>query len=141
MPFQFNIRHNIEAAADHFAEGEVRTFHERSVRVGRGEACECRLSSEEFAHEHFVVDTGHEAGRVTLKPSVGARVYLNQKEITDEADLRSGDEIRVGHWTLCFCRLYQKVELSKRSDLMSLFARAFVAAIIIGELLVVVWLP
>ncbi|OGV69146.1 MAG: hypothetical protein A3K19_15520 [Lentisphaerae bacterium RIFOXYB12_FULL_65_16] len=141
MPFQLHIRHNLDSAADHFAAGDVRSFDRELVRVGSSPDADVRLGEEGCQPTLFLL-LSDAAGRVVrLKSDPGACVFVGQARVEDERQLASGDEIRVGHWTFRFQRVYARAGLGRRAGLMSLTARALVVFILVMEIGGVVWLP
>lgn len=142
MAFQLHIRQNLDSARDHFGPGEVRRFEGGSVRVGADPACECRIDAADFAPCHLLlraVARGQE--RVTACPQEGAVAYLNGDLLTAPAVLRSGDELRVAHWTLRFQSLHEAAGRNRPFNLMSGMAKAAVAVVLCLEVAVVMWLP
>ncbi len=141
MPFQLNIRHNLRATEDLFGPSEVRSFTQAVVRVGRGEECECRIHAGELEAVHFDLLTGEGTDRVVLCPRPDTELFLNADPVAKQVDLHSGDEIRVGHWTFRFQRLRPRCRHGRRSGLLATVAKVLVAAILVGEVAMVVWLP
>ncbi len=143
MPFQLHIRQNLEAARDHFGPGQVRTFTDGTVRIGSDAACECRLDGPEFAPCQVILEVGAgRPGAVTARPGEGsAGTYLNQSPLDGPAVLRSGDQLRVGHWTLRFLRLHGKAERSRAFQGVAWLAKAAIVAILAAEVAIVAWLP
>jgi len=141
LAFQLNIRHNIEAAEDHFASGEVRTFTGTPVRVGRAGNCECCIEAPEFEPHHFSIDAEPPSGELVLHPAAGARVFVNGHEALTDTALQSGDEIRVEHWSLRVQKVYASAGCARHSDVLSVTARVLVAVILLLEIGAVVWLP
>jgi hypothetical protein len=78
---------------------------------------------------------------VTACPQDGATTYLNGQPLVNPTLLRSGDELRVGHWTLRFQRLHDRAGLSRTFALMPNLARAALALILVAEVSIVLWLP
>lgn len=141
MPFQLHIRQNIEATAEHFARSEVRDYDAATVRVGSAPDAECRIEASGFSPEHFILErSGQRFGQVLIAHP-GSVTYVNGTPVEDRCVLHSGDEIRVGHWTLTFQRLYSNARRSRRFGYLSLAAKILVAAIMISELLLVTVLP
>ena len=141
MSFQLHIRHNLDSAADHFAAGEVRSFDRGVVRVGSAPDADVRLGEDEGLPAHFLLLSDATRGVVCLRPEPDAPVFVGQARVEGERELASGDEIRVGHWTFRFQRVYRRTGLARRSGLMSLTARALVVFILVMEIGVVAWLP
>lgn len=143
MPFQLHIRQNLDSARDHFGPGYVRDFAAGPVRIGSGTDCECRLEATEFAACQVVLEVGSPpASRTVAVPQESATVtYLNQAALTSPTLLRSGDELRVGHWTLRFLRVHEQASRTRPFHLLSGLAKAAVALILCGEVAMVAWLP
>lgn len=143
MPFQLNIRHNVEAAGeDPFTAGLVRAFESGvAVRVGAGPDCECRVPEPEFEPEHFVLTDEAETGTAQVRPCPHAESFLNGAPVLESALVRNGDEIRVGHWTFRFQRLYPPVRRASRASLLAVFTKTLAGLILMAELGVAFWLP
>ena len=141
MRFQLNIRHNLRLVADPFASSAVRTFAQENVRVGRGEQCECRLDEPGLSDVHFRIAQDAGGAEMTLFPEPGAELFLNQERVESPRVLRSGDEIRVGHWTFGFFKAYAAARHSHRCELLATIAKVLVALILLAEIAVVVLLP
>ncbi len=142
MAFQLHIRQNLDAARDHFGPGEVRRFEEPLVRVGTDAACECRLETPEFAPCHVLLRSGRRPlDRVSACPESGATTYLNGDLLTAPTPLRSGDELRVGHWTLRFQSIHVATGRKRAFNLLSGVAKAAIALVLCLEVAVVLWLP
>lgn len=143
MPFQLHIRQNLEAARDHFGPGEVRTFGAGTVRIGSDASCECPLEGPEFAPCQVILEVEPGVhGAVTARPGEGSTgTYLNQSPLDGPAVLRSGDRLRVGHWTLRFLRLHGEAARSRAFQGVAWLAKAAVVAILAAEVAIVAWLP
>lgn len=142
MAFQLHIRQNLDSARDHFGPGEVRRFEAATVRIGADAACECPLDGQEFAPCHVLLRRGARVlDRVSACPQEGATTYLNGNLLTAPTPLRSGDELRVGHWTLRFQSIHEAPGHNRPFNLMSGLAKAVIALILCLEVAVVVWLP
>jgi hypothetical protein len=141
LPFELHIRHNLETGADHFAAGEVRSFDQNAVRVGRHPECECRLDAPDFAPVQFHLLLDGAGGNARLRPEPGRECFVNEQTVTGEIPLQSGDEIRVGHWTLHFQRVFARAQQARKCDVLAVAARIMVAMILIFELGIVLWLP
>ncbi len=143
MPFKLVIRHNIEQTADDFGNGDVREFAGKSVTVGSGGDCDCAVGAlPEVADFHFTIHelSGH--GDFALHPEPGQTLFLNNEPVLAvETVLTSGDEIRLGHYTLRFQNMHRAAGMARRADLLAIFAKILVAFILATELLVVYWLP
>lgn len=139
MPFLLTIRHNLEAAKDHFGENEVTRFAEARVRVGSGTACEQVVPDEAFPELAFtVVSAGN---RLRLETVPGIRAFVNGETATDDDELLSGDEVRVGHWTCHVHKTYGNPDDRRRRTGLAWATRVLVFLVMVAELSVVVWLP
>lgn len=141
MAFQLNIRQNTDTAADHFGSGTVRDFVQTPVRIGRAAPCECPVDSPEFAPVHATIRVTPAGTAAWLHPEPGQPLFLNQDPVGEPHELRSGDVIRIGHWTLRFHRLHPATRHSWRADALATVAKVLVAVILLGELSVASWLP
>ena len=142
MPFHLNIRHNTDPSADGFAPGDVRVFADGVVRFGSGPECEWQAAAEDFAPVHFSISSRDEGKDVRVRGEAGYEVFLNREPLAPgETALLSGDEIRVGHWTFRFQRLYGRPGRARRTDLFSAGAKFLVLMILVAEAGVVFWLP
>jgi len=143
VAFQLHIRENLQSASDHFGPGQVQRFDAETVRVGAAPDCECRMAdASTFAPCHLVIRrSAGRPDRVTVCPQEGAPAFLNGQPLTARAPLRSGDELRVGHWTLRFQRIHERVGVSVAFGLMSGFARVAAVLLIVAEAGVLFWLP
>ncbi len=143
MAFQLTIRHNLEAAAAKDAEaGEVRGFAATRVRVGSGPDCECRLATGELAPLHFTIAAGTAEEQWRLLPEPGCELYMGKQPVAAPAELLSGAELRVGHWTFRFQKDYGGPgACRRRPDHLALVAKLLVGMILVLEIFVVSWLP
>jgi hypothetical protein len=142
VAFQLHIRQNLDSASNHFGPGEVRRFDVGTVRIGSGAECECRLSAPGFAPCHLLLQrTGRSPDQVRACPQEGAAAYLNAQVLAEPTTLRSGDELRVEHWTLRFQRIHTATGLNRPFALMSNLAKVAVTLILCAEVAVVVWVP
>jgi len=139
VPFLLTIRHNLEAAKDHFGENEVTRFAEARVRVGSGTACEQAVPDETFPELAFTVVADGNRLRLETVPGVGA--FVNGETATDGTELLSGDEIRVGHWTCHVHKTYGNPDDRRRRIGLAWAARVLVVLAMAAELSVAVWLP
>ncbi len=140
VAFILNIRHNVESAKDHFGRGDVRSFAGPTVRVGRGESCECRIDDEAFLAEHFRIRFPPE-GKAEIAPSVGAEVYVNDRLLEAPLRLYSGDDIRVSHWAIRFQKLYEDTRIGSGANAVAALAKILIVLILLLEIGVVGWLP
>ena len=143
MAFQLHIRQNLDSARDHFGPGEVRRFDGPEIRVGSGPESECRLEAAEFAACHLLLRSrgARTLDRVRACPQEGATTYLNGNLLAAPTPLCSGDELRVGHWTLRFQSIHEVAGRNRSFNLTSGLAKAAVVVIFALEFGVVMWLP
>ena len=141
MRYQLSIRHNIRLVAEPFLAGAIHTYDAPLVRVGSGSQCECRLEEPEFAAVHFPLRQDSAAAAVLLEPQPGAEVFVNQVAAVGPARLSSGDEVRVGHWTLRFHKLHAPAHQASAFDGLTLLAKVLVALILVAEGAIVILLP
>jgi hypothetical protein len=142
VAFQLHIRQNLDAARDHFGPGEVRRFAAAPVRIGSDPASECRVDAPEFAPCHVVLQSSPRAAdRVSACPQAGATTYLNSQVLTAPTVLRSGDELRVEHWTLRFQRIHEAAARNRPFNLLSGVAKLAMVLVFAAEVAVVMWLP
>lgn len=142
MAFQLHIRQNLDSARDHFGPGEVRRYAAAVVRVGSDAASECRMAVPEFSPCHVLLRSGARAlDRVSACPQDGATTYLNGNPLTAQTPLCSGDELRVGHWTLRFQRIHEVTGRNRPFNLLSGLAKTAIGLVLCLEIVVVMWLP
>jgi len=141
LPFYLDIRHTVESADELSGDGEALYFDQRLVRVGSGAGCECRIPDSELEDVHFLIVSESEGTHHALCPGSDSELFLNRTAVTAECELRSGDEVRVGHWVFRFVRVYAHVRQARRSDALALVAKILVGAILFSEIGVVAWLP
>lgn len=143
MAFQLHIRENLQSASDHFGPGQILRFTAETVRVGTAADCECRMAdAATFSPVHLVIRrSGGRPERVAVSPQDGAPAFLNGQPLAATTLLRSGDELRVGHWTLRFQRVHERVRVSRAFGLMSGLARLAAVLLVLGELAVLFLLP
>jgi len=141
LSFQVNIRHNVDAASDEFGGGTVRFLEGRRARIGGAPDCECPISDPELPG--LVCTILAEAGcyRVVFADeTTSLPTFLNDSAVSGEAGLVSGDEIRIGHWTLRFQKVYDPVAHARDGGLLAAVTRVCVSLIFVGEIGVVAWL-
>ncbi len=139
MPFQLSIKHHLDES-EHFAASRVESFEGGPVRVGCDTACECRIDSDEFAPVHFTLV--EQSQQWLLRREQGSAVFLNQEPVEDgPALLHSGDEIRIGHWTVRFQIVHPSSGQAWRVDFMANAAKVLIGLILLAELFIVLWLP
>ena len=142
MPFQLIIRHNIESAQDHFGRADVRAYDTSPVQIGSSEQCGCRLDDDAVAPVHARIRAETERA-ATVEPveQTGSTLFLNDEPLSEPRPLHSGDEIRIGHWTLRFRRLYRNPAHARRTDRLAVFAQVLLGLILVAEVGIVSWLP
>jgi len=140
VAFLLNIRHNIEAAKDHFGRGDIQQFPGEEITVGRGASCDCRIDDAAFTEEHFRI-IFHPGKPASLIPGETGETFVNWKAATSKLHLFSGDDIRVGHWIVRFQKLYDDIQLAPRATAVAGLTKALIVLIIIAEISVVGWLP
>jgi len=139
VSFLLTIRHNLEAAEDHFGQNEVTRFDGSSVRVGAGASCEQVVQDAAFPELAFtivVVDA-----KLEFVPADTPEVFINGDAAGAARELLSGDEIRLGHWTFHIHKTYGEAGDSRRRTGLARLARLLVALVLLAELSIVVWLP
>ena len=72
----------------------------------------------------------------SLRESRAARV-----RDSGERELWSGDELRVGHWSLFFQKVYPRVGRARHTNLLAVSAKILIGLILFSEVFLVVWLP
>jgi inorganic triphosphatase YgiF len=141
LAFQLNIRHNIETAQTVFGRGTVTQFDQPVLTVGRDPSCGCRIDAEEFEPEHFRIEFKGAGRPARVHPNPGAELYVGDERVDAARELLSGDVLRVGHWTLLFQKVYPRAGRSSHTSMLATLAKVLVAAILLSEILLVVWLP
>ena len=140
---QLIIRDNLEAARDAFGVADVRNLDASSVRVGNAPECECAVDSGDLAAVHYTLDVSDEPGRwrLTPHPQCPSPVFLNGEPIREPVDVRSGDELRVGHLTFRLQRVVDPTSQGRRTGLVEATAKALLCLTLLTETLLVAWLP
>lgn len=139
VPFLLTIRHDTEAANDHFGERKVLRFATSPVRVGSSPEAECRVADETFPGRAFaIVDS---AGQLHLEPQSAVPLLTTGEAAAAGTELLSGDELRVGQWSFVIHKIYGDPEDRRRRTGLGRLARAMMLAVLLAELGVVVWLP
>ncbi len=142
MAIQLVIRDNLEGHAATFRPGDLRTFDRPCVRIGTRAQFECVLPPASGLPDLAATLTlDPPSGEWSLTPAAGVQLFLNQEPLVVSVVLRSGDEIRVGHWTFRFHRQMVPVRYARRADLLAVAAKILVALILAVEIGVVSWLP
>lgn len=141
--FQLIIKDNLDAARDAFGTADVRRLPGAPVRVGSRTDCECVVDSEDLAPVHYTLDASDDTGRwrVTPHPQRGSPVFLNGEAICEPSVVRSGDELRVGHWTFRLQRVADRVSRARRTGLIEAAAKVLLCLTLAAETLLVAWLP
>lgn len=142
MEFQLVIRNTIEAEGNVFGAADVRLLNNQAT-VGTTTDCDVRIDDEELAADALLFRVEFDDHGISRLLKTGPEtVYVNNEPVTGPtANLVSGDEIRVGHWTFRFQKVRQRVGIAHRTNLMALVAKILIAVIILGEILLAVWLP
>lgn len=147
MDIQLSIRHNLPSGDDLFAPARVVRFDPgRAVSVGADAACDCPIDDPAtFAPRHFDVVPKRRGSGWTLQvrgeEGETGETYVNGKRAERETPLNSGDEIRVGHWTLLFHKIPSPGEYRVRRDMASRVTPVLLSAAVIAELVLIAWLP
>lgn len=76
-------------------------FTRRRVRLGRAVSCDIVLDHLSVASEHAVVEHA-EGGHVLSDTGTLTGTYLNRERVLGRAELREGDEVRIGVYRLIF---------------------------------------
>ncbi|MBN2451378.1 MAG: hypothetical protein JXR77_13385 [Lentisphaeria bacterium] len=143
MAFQLHIRHNLESARDGLGRGDMGHFTRDEVRVGSAPECECCVEDEAFPPLAFVLRSEVVRGvPVTqVAPTPGSGLFLNGVPATETLPLRSGDELRLGHWTMRFHRVHGAAGRTWSFELLAVFGKVLVGLILVAEVGIVTWLP
>jgi len=142
MAIQLVVRHNLEGHEATFLPGELFTFSMPLIRIGTRPGCECLLAEDpELPQEIGTLEKDSASGRWSLTPARGVPLFLNQSAVEDRVHVRSGDEIRCGHWTLRFHKALPEVRFARRADLLALAAKVLVVLILATEVGLLSWLP
>ncbi|MCK5803543.1 MAG: hypothetical protein KAI66_11955 [Lentisphaeria bacterium] len=141
MPFLLTIRHGVENAGDAFGRGDVRRFDSLPIRIGGNESCACNIEASDAPPEVGVLQADGTQGRVCFSPAAGVEVFVNDKLLSGTEAVRSGDEIRVGHWLIRFHRLYGSARRSRSANMLSVFAKVSVVLLLLAEVSIVFWIP
>jgi len=139
--FKLVIRDNLRNTADDFEAGDVRAAETVPYRVGADPACACVVEPQGAPGPYFTIAAGDAEGTYSVVPDGRVAVFLNQSPLTTAAPLHSGDELRVGHLTLKFERVYRSVGQGRRADTMTLLAKVLLGIIFFCEVFLVYWLP
>lgn len=163
MQGQLSIRDNLAADADAFTPARVVDFSAGDeLRVGSNDQCECVVSDPALAPVHFALtpaengDTEAEWCVVPREEAVDCPgtspapedtqasplpLFLNGQVVDGTTRLRSGDLLRVGHWTFLFHKTAIPGEFRRRRDHSAHVARLLVLTVLTLEILALVWLP
>lgn len=142
MILQLIIRHNLEGHEATFQPGDLRSFEETRVRLGTGTECECALPAASGLPALLaVIETRPASDGWTVTAAPGVPVFLNHQPLTDAQPLRSGDEIRCGHWTFRAYKAPPAARRAARADRIATFAKILVGVILTAEVLLLSWLP
>ena len=142
MAIQLVIRHNLEGHEATFLPGELFTFAMPRIRIGTRPGCECLLAKDsELPEEIGTLEKDLASGKWNLIPAPSVPLFLNQSPVEDRMRLRSGDEIRCGHWTVRFHKALPEVHFARRADFLALAAKVLVVLILATEIGLLSWLP
>lgn len=145
MEVQLSIRHNLPAEGDVLGAARVERFAAgQPLSVGAAADCDCRIAdAEAFSPHHFELRPPEgRHGEWTVQPGTDSgEFFLNGRNAGGGERIRSGDEFRVGHWTLQFHRVPTPGEYRHRPDWAAGVNRLLVTAVLVCELAVILWLP
>ncbi len=142
MSFQISIKNNIDSADNHFGASEVRTFDQPLVTVGSDPSCDCMIDEQGGAQpRHLSIVRSADGRNWTVVPEIGVELFVNAVKIHTATPLRSGDEIRLGHWTLKLRNVYGAAKQARRADLTARFSQILLGLILLAEIGIVAWLP
>ena len=142
MAVQLVIRHNLSENEATFQPGELRTFAQPVIRIGRADSLECSLPDAAdlpLAIATLQLDAATDAW--SLIPAAEAPLFHNRDAVAGTVPLRTGDELRCGHWTFRFHKVLPDVRYAKAADSLSFVAKLLVGLILVAELGIVSWLP
>ena len=144
MPYQLSIRRISTQHGDLLAAARICTLAAAPFRVGTTSGCDVALS-ESIPHgtEMVVRPDSTGAGWLLALPADAASgtVTKNGLPVEKTTPLKNGDEIRFGDYTIRFEQLFDTVKTARHTDLIARAAKVLVGCVIIGELMVVTWLP
>lgn len=142
MPIQLVIRHNLEGHEATFLPGEFRTFSRPVIRIGTRPECDCVLAPDpELPPELGTLEQVPGTGKWILTPVPAVPLFLNGEAVDQRTRIRSGDEIRCGHWTLRFHKAPREARIARRADALAVCAKVLVALILAAEVGLLSWLP
>jgi predicted component of type VI protein secretion system len=133
VPFQLFRKNNIESS-NHFSTGDLHEAAGGTVSVGASPRCAVRIADPSWTGEQFMVQEDGENHFLTA--FAGQTVYRNDKPVSpdERIQLRSGDEIRVGHWTFRFRKLHARARFSRNAELLTIIAKVVVGLVIVIEI-------
>jgi predicted component of type VI protein secretion system len=136
VPFQLFSKNNIESS-DHFSTGDLYEAPGGGVSVGAAASCQVRIADPGWPAEQFRLEEEGESHFLQVRE--GQTVYRNDKPVPtgERFLLRSGDEIRVGHWTFRFRKLHARVGFSRSAELLAMIAKVVVGLVIAIEVALV----
>ena len=135
MPFQLFRKNNIQTS-DHFTTGDLLEAA-GMVSVGSASSCTVQIADPGWPPEQFRLQ--EETDSHFLSVFAGQTVYRNDKQILpgERILLRSGDEIRVEHWTFRFRKLHARARFSRYAELLAIVAKMVVGLVIVIEIALV----
>lgn len=136
MPFQLFRKNNIKNS-NHFTTGELHEVAGGTVSIGAAPSCAVRIADAGWPAEQFRIY--EDGGGHFLLVFAGKTVYCNDKPVSpgERIMLRSGDEIRVEHWTFRFRKLHVRVRFSRQAELLTMIAKGMVGLVIVVEVCLV----
>ena len=141
MQIQLSIRDNLEAAEDVFSPSRVESFDSDLIVVGRGTECDCRIRAGEFAVEHFQLVREGDGDVWKVRTNPGTELFINDRAVGAECEVRSGDQLRVGHWII-FIRKFRDPGGDVRSSSRSIhWVVVACVLLLLVELLIMFKLP
>ncbi len=143
MAFQLIIRNNLKQDADSFAKSTAADFENGLALIGSSEECDVQVLDEEGrAGDEIWFSIEEKGGALKLSHKTDLDLFLNQNPLTTPAaDLISGDEVRIGHWTFRVQKLHPKVSFAKHTDRVGRILKVGLAVLIILQVLTALWIP
>lgn len=137
MAFQVFIKNNLKDD-DHFSSGKRYDFtDDKKITIGSSEQADCPITESEIADTQVIIECQQNKFYITAQK--GCLVFLNDKplDVSLPYEIRTGDEIRMGHWICRFHKILPKVKFSHQALLLSRIVKISVVIIIVLELLVI----